>query len=142
MFKYVLKYTDYLDNEQEDTLRFNLSETEMLDLVKNDPAFDIGNLKRMVDEANGLDMIDTVRKLIVLSYGVLSDDGKKFRKNNDITMEFVQSAAYDALIEKFIDGKGDTEFAKNFMLGIFPKKYAERIKGEADKITALPGSVN
>lgn len=139
MFKHVQKYKDFLGNDQEDILRFNVSESEMMDLIKNDPSFEPNNLAKLVEEHDGLKMIDVIRKLIVLSYGELSDDGKKFRKNDSIALEFVQSAAYDALLDEFIEAKDET-FVRAFMIGIFPAKFADKLSKDLDtKIASLPG---
>ena len=132
MFKIDLKYTDFLGNEQTEPFRFNISENEMIDMVDKDPTFSLDYLMYLSKEQNGLKMLDVMRKLIVLSYGELSEDGKKFRKSDEKALDFVQSAAFNALLDRFIDGD-DPEFVRNFMLGIFPAKYAEKIKtGQVD----------
>lgn len=139
MFTKEIKYKDFLGNDQVEKFRFNISENEMIDMVDKDPTFSLDYLMYLSKEPNGLKMLDVARKLIVLSYGQLSEDGKKFRKSDELALEFVQSAAFNALLDEFIEGK-DPQMIKDFMLGIFPAKYAEKIKkGDVD-VTAIPGT--
>lgn len=126
MFKRKIKYTDFLGNEQEDEYRFNISKSELLELAAKDKTFNPDYLRYLLSEGKGLEMVDVMRKLIVVSYGELSDDGKKFRKNDDLALEFIQSAAYDKLFEDLI-GAGNEELVKAFITGIFPAEFAAEI---------------
>lgn len=137
MFKTTIKYKDFLGNDQEDTLRFNISKNEMIDLAKDDPRFNVDYLRFLTEEQRGFDMVDVVRMIIVAGYGVLSEDGKHFRKSDEQTLEFVQSAAYDALFEKMISGE-DEKFVTEFMVNTFPAEYAEALRKESAKVKALP----
>lgn len=132
MFKVNVEYKDFLDNDQKDTLRFNISETEMMDLASKDPSFKVDYLRYLMTDGTGIEMVDILRKLIVVSYGELSEDGKKFRKSDERTLDFVQSAAYDKLFDMLVYGD-DMEFAKKFLIGIFPAKYAQTITDAANK---------
>ena len=83
MFKTDLTYKDFLGNDVTETLRFNISEDEMLDLVREDARFDGGYLSMVIEQKNYAQMMDIVRKLIVISYGELSSDGRTFRKTDE-----------------------------------------------------------
>ena len=122
MFKYILKYEDFLDNPQEETLRFNLTEGELRDLSRHDATFSPDILNKMRDDQDANAMYDTIRKLIAVSYGILSDDGKHFRKNEEITRDFLESAAYEAFIDKLVR-TDDTKLIRDFIIGIFPAKF-------------------
>lgn len=137
MFTHNITYTDFLGNEQTEKLRFNISESEMMDLVKEDRTFSVDYLSYLVHEQNGLQMLDVIRKLIVASYGELSEDGKHFKKSDEIATAFVQSAAYNQLITEFIENKNEN-FVRDFMLGTFPAKFAQQMQEEASKVKALP----
>lgn len=122
MYKITKKYTDFLGTEQEDTFRFNISRSEMIDLVKEDPAFNPDYLVYLSKEPDGLKLVDMLRKLLVVSYGELSEDGKHFLKDDTRTTLFVQSSAFEELLSDFIDGK-DPNVVRNFIIGVFPDKY-------------------
>ena len=139
MYKIELTYKDFIGNEVTETLRFNISEDEMLDLVRDDERFETGYLAFVLEQKDYPKMMDIVRKLIVLSYGELSDDGKYFRKSDEKALDFLQSAAYEAFRDSLLTTEGAFEA---FMLGVFPSKFSdvikERIKaGEVPQITAV-----
>ena len=136
MFKIKKTYEDFLGNEQTETFRFNITESEMMDMVKSDPTFRPEYLFYLASEQKGLEMIDVIRKLLVISYGELSDDGKHFIKSDEKATLFVQSAAYNEILNDFISGK-DENLLTNFVMGAFPKKYAEEAAKSGGKIPKL-----
>lgn len=142
MFKTDITYENFLGTEVTETLRFNLTESELLDLVKEDPKFDVGFLTYASKEQDYVKMMDVIRKLIVVSYGEISEDGKYFRKSDEKALDFLQSAAYEAFKDKLLASEDGSEFM-NFMLGIFPAKYREILKsriGHEDKVVSLPAA--
>lgn len=127
MFKTELTYENFLGVEVTETLRFNLTETELLDLVREDPTFNTGFLSYIAQEQDYAKMMDVIRKLIVVSYGEVSEDGKYFRKSDEKALDFVQSAAYEAFRDKLLaddDGQGFI----NFMMAVFPAKFAAEMQ--------------
>lgn len=136
MFKKEQKFKDYLGQERTVTLRFNISESEMEDLARNDPMFDTSFLAKLREEENPLDMIDVIKKLIVLSYGELSDDGMYFWKDDNRGLKFLQSAAYDAFLEELLNGE-NTNFVVDFMMNIFPEKFAAEIAKKVSEDTNI-----
>ena len=122
MFKTEQKFKDFLGNEVTETLRFNISEDELLDLVRDDERFDSGYLAYVIEQKDYPKMMDIVRKMIVLSYGELSDDGKYFRKSDEKAIDFLQSAAYEGFRDSLLNEEGKFEA---FLMGVFPSKFAE-----------------
>lgn len=140
MFKTDITYTNFLGSEVTETLRFNLTETELMDLVRDDPMFDTGFLAYISQEQDYYKMMDVLRKLIVVSYGEVSEDGKHFRKNDHMALDFVQSAAYEAFRDKLLSSEDGSEFV-NFLLGVFPAKMAEAMKANMkDHIAKNPAT--
>lgn len=138
MFKTELKYKDFLDNEKTTTLRFNLSETELLDLTRHDPVFSSDYLAYVVAEQNVMMMVDVIRKIIEVSYGELSEDGNMFKKSPQLLDDFKHSAMYDALIDQLLATE-DFTYLKNFIMGVFPAKYASEIaKLSLENVNASP----
>lgn len=127
MFKTTVKYTDFLGAEREETLRFNLNEQELLDLTSEDVAFNPAYLGAISKEQDAQSMFKVMRKLILLAYGEMSEDGRFFRKSEQITSDFAHSAAYEALLNKLLTSD-DTKYIESFMLGIFPSKISEQIR--------------
>lgn len=135
MFTKEYKYPNFLGDEVTDKFRFNISEFEMLDLVRDDPDFSVARLSALVKEPDAAKMIDIIRKLLVVSYGVLSEDGKHFRKSDEIATEFVQSAAYNAILNEFLTSE-DPKLLTDFMYGVFPAKFQSELKNKVSEAQA------
>ena len=133
MFKTTVKYTDFLGAEREETLRFNLNEQELLDLTTDDLAFNPAYLGAISKEQDAQSMFKVMRKLILLAYGEMSEDGRFFRK---ITSDFAHSAAYEALLNKLLT-TSDTSYIENFLIGIFPAKVGEQIRAQGGKVVPI-----
>lgn len=127
MFKMTLEYPNFVGEKVTETLRFNFSEDEMLLLAKDDPEFNALYISTMLHEEETMKMYMLLRKLVLLSYGELSDDAKHFRKNEQITTDFRQSAAFDKVIDKFV-GEDAEKTINEFIYNVFPSKFAEEIK--------------
>lgn len=136
MFKISQKYDTFLGNEVEETFRFNFTETELLKLAEKDELFNADILAAIIQSENTLEMYKMIRKLVLLSYGVLSEDGKHFRKTDQIRDDFEQSAAFDPIIDRLVGGS-DTNFISEFIVGIFPSKFANEIKNRTTNITSI-----
>lgn len=126
MFKVTQKYKDFLGNDQEEVLRFNLTESEIRDLARYDETFRPDFLEKIKDDQDASAMYDVIRKMIAVSYGVLSDDAKHFRKSEEITRDFMESAVYQEFIDSLIM-TDDTKRIQDFIVGIFPSKYAAEL---------------
>jgi hypothetical protein len=126
MFKTTVKYTDFNGNEKEEILRFDLSEEELMDLMRLDEDFTAGHLTAIMETKNMLAMFNVIRKLIIVSYGEISEDGKYFRKSEKITEDFTQSAMYRAFRERLFNSE-DTKEVEKFILNVVPAKLAKEI---------------
>lgn len=129
MFKTTVKFTDFIGNERETVLRFNLTEAELIKLSGEDKMFDTGYLAYISTEKNFAAMYKMVLKLILLSYGEMSEDATYFMKSEEITNRFEHSAMYQAFLDDLMDGE-DIAKLQAFVLGVFPKKFAEEISKE------------
>lgn len=129
MFTKEFTYPNFAGEMVTEKFRFNLSKYEMMDIVRDDPNFDVNRLAILAKEAEPMKMIDIIRKLLVLSYGELSEDGKHFRKSDQITTDFVCSAAYNAILDEFLTSN-DPKYLTDFMYGIFPAEFQNQLKEE------------
>lgn len=80
------------------------------------------------------EMLDIFKVIIKHSYGVRSQDGKKFSKNEEIWNDFVDTGAFDAFIWYMFE---DANRANAFMNGIWP----EEVREAAAKVRAERPSV-
>lgn len=143
MIKRTITYKDFLGNNREDEYRFNLTEDEMMDLVKEDELFSPDHISHVMEIRDGIEMYRILRRMILASYGVLSEDGKVFRKPAEALYDFAHSAAYTQLLDDLTNTE-DFGKLRSFIMGIIPAKYAERLANDPQvnaQVAAITGEV-
>lgn len=117
MLKKTMTYTDYDGVERTQDFYFNLSKAEILEMqLSSDGGYD-KILERIVKAKDKKALIAIFKDLILRSYGIKSDDGKRFMKSPEISAEFEQTPAYSDL---FMQLATDADAATAFVTGIIP----------------------
>ena len=115
MIKKEIHFTDFDGNNQVEEAYFNLTEPE---IVRLDAKF-VGGLDaftKNIDPVNRPEeVVDLFEQIVAKSYGVKSEDGRRFVKDPVVVGQFLDSAAYSAL---FMELLGDAEAAAAFMEGV------------------------
>ena len=115
MFKHNIKYTDYNGTERNETFYFNLSKAELMEMELSTQAGVDEMIRMMIATNDNAKIVQTFKDLILKSYGIKSEDGKRFIKSKELRDQFEQSEAYseffmamlsneDGLQTKFING--------------------------------------
>ena len=119
MFKKKITYTDYNGQERTEDFYFNLSKSELIMLESSTPGGYTAMLQRIIDSKDNTQLMKIFTDLIKMSYGVKSDDGKHFIKNDQVVEDFLNSAAFDQMFTEFFP---DENAASNFAKGIIPQE--------------------
>lgn len=118
MLKKTIKYVDYDGNEREEDFYFNLSKPEIYNLQLTTD----GGLDKLIDKIikakDKAQIITLFEKIIKMSYGEKSPDGKRFVKDEELTKAFTQTEAYSQL---YMELATDDKAAADFINGIMPK---------------------
>lgn len=115
MFKHNIKYTDFNGVERNETFYFNLSKAEMMEMELSTQAGIEEMIRMMIATNDNAKIVQTFKELILKSYGIKSEDGKRFIKTKELREQFEQSEAYseffmamianeDNIQTKFING--------------------------------------
>lgn len=133
MITKTITYTNYFGHEVTNDYRFNLNKNELL-------ALNTGSFKEKFKafqegKATNDDVIAVLHALILRSYGVISLDGDRFEKNEELAKAFEQSAAFDEL---FMSLAKNPEELNAFMVGIMPNDLQATFKVELAKQRANP----
>ena len=115
MFKHNIKYTDYNGTERNEVFYFNLSKAELMEMELSTQAGVDEMIRMMIATNDNAKIVQTFKDLILKSYGIKSEDGKRFIKSKELREQFEQSEAYseffmamlnneDGLQTKFING--------------------------------------
>lgn len=118
MHKERVTYIDYNGVERTEDFYFNLTEPELvkMDVLENSLA---DKIQRIRDAKNQKEILDLFEKIVYESYGVKSEDGKRFIKSKQVKDEFVESPAYSIIYMKL---GSDAAAAADFINDVIPKK--------------------
>lgn len=127
MLKKPIKFENWDGEEVEEIHYFNLSKPELLKMqVEQEGGF--GKfLERISETKDEKQLVNQFERIIMMSYGVRSEDGKRFMKNDELRKEFMETRAYEALHEELTT---DADKAAEFIKGILPKEIAADVTNE------------
>lgn len=133
MLKRTIKYTDFDGNETEEVFYFNLTVSELIEMHFEESGGLDGLVNRIIEAKDYNQLVQLFKKIVLASYGVRSEDGKRFVKTEQLRTEFMQTAAYDAL---FFQLATDANAGATFVNGVMPpdlmKKAQEQIANNPD----------
>lgn len=122
MYVEEITYKDFDGNERTEELRFNLTESEIGELALTTEGGLEQYVKLIQQEQDVVKIIELFKKIINLSYGVKSLDGKYFRKSPELLADFISTQAYSDFYMSLI---ADPEKAARFIDNITPKAPVE-----------------
>lgn len=128
MLKKTITYTDYDGLERTEEFRFNLTKAELVDMELTTAGTFSETMKRIIAEKDIIRIAKLFKELLLKSYGVKSDDGKRFVKNPELSEAFSQTEAYSDL---YIELLSNPEEAAKFFAEVAPKM---------DEVSAVPAA--
>jgi len=136
MLKQDITYEDFNGEQATETLYFNLTKTEIIELEVSYKDGLEATLKRIIATQDNKQLVAEFKRIVLLAYGQKSEDGRRFIKSDELREEFSQTAAYDEL---FIKLSTDADFASEFIKGIIPKGIVTEVeKAEKAEVVHLP----
>lgn len=128
MLKKTITYTDYDGLERTEEFRFNLTKAELVDMELTTAGTFSETMKRIIAEKDIIRIAKLFKELLLKSYGVKSDDGKRFIKSLELSEAFSQTEAYSDL---YIELLSNPEEAAKFFAEVAPKM---------DEVSAVPAA--
>ena len=124
MLKITGNYTNFNDEEVTKEVYLNINKNEAIKLETQYE--NVGGtekyLKKITKAKDINAMWDYNVNLIKTAYGIKSEDGERLIKNEEVTEAFMQSAAFDALIEIMYNENATEAQVKNMMSKIMNVK--------------------
>lgn len=117
MLKKTIKYTDFNGDETSEDFLFHLSKAELIELEASHKDGLAASMQRIIEADDNRAIIAEFKRIVLLSYGKKSMDGKRFIKNQTMRDEFESSEAYSTLFMELVT---NTDSAIEFMNGIIP----------------------
>lgn len=131
MFKKTVTYTDYNGVERKEDFFFNLNKAELMEMEMGTTGGYAEMIQKIVDAKDAPSIIRIFKELVLKSYGVKSDDGKRFIKSQELSDAFSQTEAYSQI---FMELATDDKAAAEFVNGVVPAELAKQVASQ------VPGS--
>ena len=140
MYKKTVKYTDYNGIEREEDFYFSLSEAELTEMQVSTPGGYNSMIDRITKTKDVSGLVSVVKDLVIKSFGVKSDDGRRFIKKPELVEEFMETPAYSNFYMSLIsDEKEMAAFINNIIPSNLMAKM-NNIKNENSTVTTLPSN--
>lgn len=139
MWKFTAEYEDWNGNPKKRELLFNLTMAEMMSLQNSVKGGIETYYQRILDEQDNVALYQRFEELVKLAYGVKSDDGERFIKNDEVYNNFKESAAYDVFMQYLLTTE---DGASKFISGIMPAKVKAKLNSPEGKKLAAEHGLN
>jgi hypothetical protein len=117
MIKKTVTFEDYNGKTITEDFFFNLSKAELVEMELSQKGGLADFLKEIVASDDGNLILEMFKKIVLLSYGKKSEDGRRFIKTPELREEFEQTGAYSEL---FIELATNADAAAAFVNGVVP----------------------
>lgn len=124
MYTMTREYEDFFGNVRKEDFRFNLTKAELLNLETSENGGIQGILLKIIQTQDVAKLMEFMRKFIDMSYGEVSNDGRKFIKSPEILENFKSTQAYSDI---YTDLATNSEEATKFITGILPKDLSKDV---------------
>lgn len=131
MFKKTVTYEDYKGNIRTEDHYFNLNKAELVELELSTTGGLTVMMDRIIAAQDNVELFKIFKDIVAKSYGVMSDDGRKFVKNKEVLDDFIQTEAYSIIFSELAT---NAEAAAEFFNGVIPQNLAKELaETEANK---------
>lgn len=97
MYVKEIEYTDFNGVARKEKFYFNLTKAEILDMELGKTGGLTEYVQKIISAQDTPAIMALFKKLLLMSYGVKSDDGRRFIKNDQVREDFEQTQAYSDL---------------------------------------------
>lgn len=134
MLKITKTYIDFNGVERTEDFYFNLTKADLTELqmsVNGGLTTLLDNISRAKDSKS---IIEHIKKLVLISYGEKSLDGREHFKSDEIRAKFAATQAYSDI---FMEIATDDKKAADFVMGILPTDLKDEVMKDPNVSNAL-----
>ena len=129
MLKKIITYTDYNGVERTEPFYFNLSKAELMEMELGVTGGMTEMLDKIIAAKDAPSLMKTFKEMIMKSYGIKSDDGKRLIKSEELSIAFTQTDAYSVLVMELIT---DDKAAADFVNAIIPNEIKDKVAAQTE----------
>lgn len=123
MIKKTIKFNDFNGNELVEDFYFNLTKAELAEMELGTKGGMEKYITDIVSSEDGAAIMGAFKDILQKSYGVKSKDGRRFRKSEELWLDFLESGAYDILFMELVT---EAQAAAEFINGIVPSDLSQK----------------
>ena len=97
MYVKEMEYTDFNGVTRKEKFYFNLTKAEILDMELGKAGGLTEYIRKILEAQDTPTIMSLFKSLLLKSYGVKSDDGRRFIKNDQVREDFEQTQAFSDL---------------------------------------------
>lgn len=132
-----ITYVDFNGVERTEDFRFHLNKAELMEMEYGTSCGLSEMVQRVMDTKDMPTIMKIFKDLLVKSYGIKSDDGRRFEKTDEIRRAFVEGPAYEIL---YMELATDSKAAAEFVNGILPEDLVKQV-GEMETANLTPAQI-
>ena len=132
MLKKTVTYKTFDDKEVTDTFYFNITRNELVGIEVGESSQQMltaetftDTIKKAMATNDSAKLMEIFRTVVDRAYGEKSDDGRHFRKSDEILNDFKSTMAYDEIIMELAFNE---QAASAFIKGVLPKELLPQNK--------------
>lgn len=120
MIVYNETYTDYNGEQRTEEFRFHFSQAELMEMELSTEGGFSARVQRIINANSHPELLKVMKTFILDAYGVKTEDGRRFRKNDEIRQEFLESPVYSKIFMRLTTGPNAADEAAKFINGVTP----------------------
>lgn len=117
-------YKDWNGMDRTETFYFHFSQAELMEMELSQEGGFSERVKKIAAANNLPDMLKIWKNFVLDAYGIKSEDGRRFMKNDEIRQSFVECPAYSII---FMELATNTEAASNFINTVVPAEMNKQV---------------
>lgn len=133
MFKETITYTDYNGVERTEDFYFNLSKGEIAKMQLAHSGNLADWMQSVIEAKDQQKIVDLFNEIVDMSYGIKSEDGRRFIKTPQVLEEFKQTEAYSDFYFKLVT---DAAYASKFVNAIIPADIQAQAASQSPKLAS------
>lgn len=139
MITRTIAYTDYDGNQRKEKVYFNLTEFEATEIAMEMPDGIVEEINEgdktttalhLVEKLGGKGVIDFIKKIVLKSYGLKSQDGRRIIKSDEISKEFSETPMFSQLMIELMTNE---TAASDFINAVIPPDLAGALQKNASQ---------
>ena len=134
MLKKTVTYTDFNGVERTEDFYFNLTLQEITEMELEVEGGLTSILDKIIKAQSVPELVKYFKIILLKAYGVKSDDGRRFIKNDEVRADFESTQAFSDIYMEFAN---DDKAASDFVNAIMPKEGKEAL-AQAQKDGDIP----